>query len=85
MSRLDKIRSMNDDELIAFLRKYRNEKQACKRCAKEGANCNPYTGADCIDIGVYEWIDPDTQVHYIYNRMGGVSVRYNADGTIMHD
>lgn len=25
MSRLDKIRSMNDDELIAFLRKYRNK------------------------------------------------------------
>lgn len=46
MSRLDKIRSMNDDELIAFLRKYRNEKQTCKRCAKEGTNCNPYTGAD---------------------------------------
>lgn len=61
MSRLDKIRSMNDDELIAFLRKYRNEKQTCKRCAKEGTNCNPYNGA------------------------GGVSVRYNADGTIMHD
>lgn len=35
MSKLDKIRSMNDDELIAFLRKYRNEKQTCKRCAKE--------------------------------------------------
>ena len=34
MSRLDKIRSMNDDE-------------TCKRCAKEGTNCNPYTGADC--------------------------------------
>lgn len=47
MSRLDKIRNMNDDELITFLRKYRNEKQTCKRCAKEGANCNPYTGADC--------------------------------------
>jgi hypothetical protein len=40
---------------------------------------------DNIDIGVYEWIDPDTQVHYIYNSAGGVSVRYNADGTIMHD
>lgn len=40
---------------------------------------------DNIDIGVYEWIDPDTQVHYIYNGAGGVSVRYNADGTIMHD
>lgn len=47
MSRLDKIRNMNDDELITFLRKYRNEKQTCKRCAKEGANRNPYTGADC--------------------------------------
>lgn len=48
------------------------------------------TGCDAeatnnIDIGVYEWIDPDTQVHYIYNNAGGVSVRYNADGTIMHD
>lgn len=40
---------------------------------------------DNIDIGVYEWIDPDTQVHYIHNSAGGVSVRYNADGTIMHD
>ena len=40
---------------------------------------------DNIDIGVYEWIDPDTQVHYIYNSAGGASVRYNADGTIMHD
>ena len=47
MSRLDKIRSMNDDELITFLRSTEMRNRLVKRCAKEGTNCNPYTGADC--------------------------------------
>lgn len=38
-----------------------------------------------LDVNVREWVDPDTHVHYIYNGAGGVSVRYNTDGTIMHD
>lgn len=35
-----------------------------------------------------EYIDPDTGVHYLYYGSGyggGLSVRYNADGTIMVD
>ena len=47
MSRLDIIRSMNDEELIKFLRKYKREKSPCRRCAKNGSRCNPYTGEDC--------------------------------------
>lgn len=34
---------------------------------------------------VYDWVDRDTGVHYIYNARGGMSVRYNSDGTIMCD
>lgn len=29
--------------------------------------------------------DMGKQAAYLYNGAGGVSVRYNADGTIMHD
>lgn len=40
------------------------------------------------DIGIIDYVDPDTGVHYlIYSRgyQGGITVRYNADGTIMVD
>lgn len=40
------------------------------------------------NILVYEYIDPDTHVHYLvydgYNECS-ISVRYNSDGTIMVD
>lgn len=54
MSRLDRIRNLNDDDLILFLRKYRAERSACKRCAKNGTRCNPYTGTDCAE-GIKEY------------------------------
>ena len=49
MSRLDIIRGLSDDDLILFLRKYKAEKSNCKRCAKNGTRCNPYTGKDCVE------------------------------------
>jgi len=54
MSRLDAIRSLSDDDLILFLQKYKAEKSACKRCAKNGTHCNPYTGTDCAK-GIKEY------------------------------
>lgn len=40
------------------------------------------SGDKKLDANVYEWIDADTGVHYIYNQYG-IQVRYNSDGTIM--
>ena len=40
------------------------------------------------DTGIVEYVDPETGVHYlIYSSgsVGGITVRYNADGTIMVD
>lgn len=37
-------------------------------------------------LWVYEYIDPDTGVHYLLyddGNSGGMTIRYNADGTIM--
>lgn len=34
-------------------------------------------------MGVGEYVDPDTKVHYLYRDDGGMTVRYNTDGTIM--
>ena len=36
------------------------------------------------EVGVVDYVDPDTNVHYLRDRTyGGMTVRYNADGTIM--
>lgn len=36
---------------------------------------------------IYDYMDPETGVHYLiydgYNAASGMTVRYNADGTIM--
>lgn len=40
------------------------------------------------DIGVVDYVDPETGVHYLIysvSYQGGITVRYNADGTIMVD
>ena len=36
------------------------------------------------EVGVVDYVDPDTNVHYLRDRTyGGMTVRYNSDGTIM--
>lgn len=58
MSRLDKIRHMSDKELLSFLKKFKEEKSNCIRCAKNGTKCNPYTGEDCKE-GMKEYFKED--------------------------
>ena len=37
-------------------------------------------------IAIIEYIDPDTKVHYLVDHAyGGMTVRYNVDGSIMTD
>ena len=55
----------------------------------ESSYVNEYTRT-WIGSDVYEFVDPDTTVHYlVYSRknnnagMGGITPRLNSDGTIM--
>lgn len=36
-----------------------------------------------VSSNIYEFIDPDTLVHYLVYQMRGITPRLNADGTIM--
>ncbi len=55
---------------------------SCRSIASQAST----TGLDEVRRGMMEYIDPETGVHYLCWEWGygdAMSVRYNADGTIM--
>lgn len=57
-------------------------------CSLESNDTNEEVKRTGTSYCVHDYVDPETGVHYLIYQggyQGGITVRYNADGTIMVD